>query len=568
MKAKLRNSRLPAWRRRWRNEHRARNVGRGPGPCRRPQDRHGRDPVRPARRARPADRRRLPARAGPERRQAGRTGRSTLVVEDDELKPDVALLKAKSLVERDEVDIVVGTVFSNMLQAIFKPVVQSETFLISPNAGPSTFAGQELQPVFLRHVLPEQPERRSQRHDRQRGRLRERRSLMVPNYQAGRDNARRLQADLRRAALVGRGLHPARPPGLLGRAGAGLHGGRRRALRLHARRHGRAPGQPVRCGGPQATAWRFTSVFTTDETTLPRPEGRRRSASCPRAPGRRTWTTPPIRPSSPPSRRSTATFRAPTPCPGLRRGQPDRQRPREKTGGDLSATRMRCARRSRPRTSTSVRGSFAFSNNHYPVQDFHLLEGGQARRRQVLDDGQAHDRHRLCRQLPRRVQACRKRRLALRVHSASGRVLPLRKADAVSFPDASADPVPERAPVRRAAVPDRGRADAGLRRHGVHQPRPRRAVHGRAPIWCLRLPAAHRELPRGGGAGAWPTALVLRPPAGAFCFPAPLSNGTTSTQVLATFGIIIFLNELAKVIFGPATLADRTCRSSSPPRSS
>ena len=61
-----------------------------------------------------------------------------LIVEDDELKPDVALLKATSLVEKDEVDFVVGTVFSNMLQAIFKPIVKSETFLISPNAGPST----------------------------------------------------------------------------------------------------------------------------------------------------------------------------------------------------------------------------------------------------------------------------------------------------------------------------------------------------------------------------------------------------------------------------------------------
>ena len=38
-----------------------------------------------------------------------------LIVEDDELKPDVALLKATSLIKRDEVDFVVGTVFSNPL---------------------------------------------------------------------------------------------------------------------------------------------------------------------------------------------------------------------------------------------------------------------------------------------------------------------------------------------------------------------------------------------------------------------------------------------------------------------
>ena len=39
-------------------------------------------------------------------------GKTTeLIIEDDELKPDVAISKAKSLVGRDKVDFVVGTVF-------------------------------------------------------------------------------------------------------------------------------------------------------------------------------------------------------------------------------------------------------------------------------------------------------------------------------------------------------------------------------------------------------------------------------------------------------------------------
>ena len=37
----------------------------------------------------------------------------------------------------------------------------------------------------------------------------------------------------------------------------------------------------------------------------------------------------------------------------------------------------------------------------------------------------------------------------------------------------------ERPPVRRHAVPDGRRPDAGLRRHGADQPRPRLALHGR-----------------------------------------------------------------------------------------
>ena len=83
--------------------------------------------------------------------KGGKLGGQTvqMFIEDDELKPDVALLKATNLIEREEVDIIVGTIFSNMLQAIFKPVVESETFLISPNAGPSTFAGKNCNPYFF-----------------------------------------------------------------------------------------------------------------------------------------------------------------------------------------------------------------------------------------------------------------------------------------------------------------------------------------------------------------------------------------------------------------------------------
>ncbi len=50
----------------------------------------------------------------------------TLVI-DDELKPDVALTKVGAALERDKVDFVAGMVFSNILQAIFRPVTESQT---------------------------------------------------------------------------------------------------------------------------------------------------------------------------------------------------------------------------------------------------------------------------------------------------------------------------------------------------------------------------------------------------------------------------------------------------------
>ena len=71
-----------------------------------------------------------------------------VVVADDELKPDGAVTKVKGLLERDKVDFVVGPIFSNILQAIHKPVTDNKTFLISPNAGPSSYAGKNCSPFF------------------------------------------------------------------------------------------------------------------------------------------------------------------------------------------------------------------------------------------------------------------------------------------------------------------------------------------------------------------------------------------------------------------------------------
>lgn len=121
--------------------------------------------------------------------KGGKLGGQTvkLVVQDDELKPDVARQKATELVERDHADFVVGTVFSNMLQAIFKPVVTSKTFLISPNAGPSTFAGKNCNPYFFATSYQnDQNAQVSGMIANQEGFKNA--YLMVPNYQAGRDN--------------------------------------------------------------------------------------------------------------------------------------------------------------------------------------------------------------------------------------------------------------------------------------------------------------------------------------------------------------------------------------------
>src|SRR5437660_1647790 len=109
-----------------------------------------------------------------------------VIVADDELKPDQAVAKVKAFVERDKVDFVVGPVFSNMLQAIMKPVTDSGTFLISPNAGTSNFAGKECNPnFFVTSYQNDQVFAVSGKHAQDSGIKKV--FLMAPNYQAGKD---------------------------------------------------------------------------------------------------------------------------------------------------------------------------------------------------------------------------------------------------------------------------------------------------------------------------------------------------------------------------------------------
>jgi branched-chain amino acid transport system substrate-binding protein len=117
-----------------------------------------------------------------------------IAVADDELKPDSAVTKVKGLLERDKVDFVVGPIFSNILQAIHKPVTDAKTFLISPNAGPSSYAGKNCSPFF--YVTSYQND---QVHEilgkvaQDRGYKRV--YVMVPNYQAGKDSAAGFKLD-------------------------------------------------------------------------------------------------------------------------------------------------------------------------------------------------------------------------------------------------------------------------------------------------------------------------------------------------------------------------------------
>ncbi len=110
-----------------------------------------------------------------------------IIVMDDEQRPDLAADDARELVERDQVDFVVGPIFSNILGAIHEPVTSSGTILISTNAGPSVYAGADCDPNFFATSY-----QNDQNHEVM-GAYAEREGytnvfLMAPNYQAGQDS--------------------------------------------------------------------------------------------------------------------------------------------------------------------------------------------------------------------------------------------------------------------------------------------------------------------------------------------------------------------------------------------
>ncbi len=291
-----------------------------------------------------------------------------LIVEDDELKPDVALLKAKSLLERDQVDFVVGTVFSNMLQAIFKPVVQSETFLISPNAGPSTFAGKNCNPYFFATSY------QNNQNAEVSGMIANDEGFknvfaMMPNYQAGRDNYEGFKKTFK-GTLTGEAFTP------LGHQDFSAELAQISTSGSDSLFTFMPGGMGVRLVKQFAAAglrdnMKFLSVFTTDETTLPAQQD---DAVGFYSAG--TWA-PDMKNDA--NKAFVEAFEAKYDyVPGSYAAQAFDtahliSSALEKTGGDLS-NKDAVREALEAADFTSVRGSFSFNNNHYPIQDFHMLQ--------------------------------------------------------------------------------------------------------------------------------------------------------------------------------------------------
>lgn len=72
-----------------------------------------------------------------------------LIIEDDGFKPPIGKQKVDKLVKRDQVDFIGGFIWSHVLLASKKSALDSGTFLISSNAGPSQIAGKQCDKNFF-----------------------------------------------------------------------------------------------------------------------------------------------------------------------------------------------------------------------------------------------------------------------------------------------------------------------------------------------------------------------------------------------------------------------------------
>jgi branched-chain amino acid transport system substrate-binding protein len=109
-----------------------------------------------------------------------------VIYEDDTQKPDVGVQKTQKLIESDKVDFVVGYIWSNVLLASLKPLVDSKTITVVTNAGASQLSGELCSPyVFSTSWNNDQTPEAMGIYMNQKGIKKA--FLIGPNYAAGKD---------------------------------------------------------------------------------------------------------------------------------------------------------------------------------------------------------------------------------------------------------------------------------------------------------------------------------------------------------------------------------------------
>jgi branched-chain amino acid transport system substrate-binding protein len=124
-----------------------------------------------------------------------------VIYEDDQQKPEVGKQKTEKLIQSDRVNFLTGYIWSNVLLASLKSAVDSETFIISANAGPSQIASELCSQWFFSTSW--QAEQIPQAIGEYLNQKKVRSVfLLAPNYAAGKDVLTGFKANFK-GAIVG-----------------------------------------------------------------------------------------------------------------------------------------------------------------------------------------------------------------------------------------------------------------------------------------------------------------------------------------------------------------------------
>jgi branched-chain amino acid transport system substrate-binding protein len=106
--------------------------------------------------------------------------------EDSQLKPDVATQIVQKLIERENVPIITGITFSNIMMAVHGPITEKGVFLIGSNAGPAPIAGARCSPYQF--IVSWQNDNQAEVVGAYANEKGYKKVIgMAPNYQAGKD---------------------------------------------------------------------------------------------------------------------------------------------------------------------------------------------------------------------------------------------------------------------------------------------------------------------------------------------------------------------------------------------
>ncbi|MBY5420069.1 ABC transporter substrate-binding protein [Rhizobium leguminosarum bv. viciae] len=110
----------------------------------------------------------------------------TVVTEDDAQKPELAVQIADKMIQSDNVDVLTGIVWSNLLMAVVPGAVAQGKFYVSTNAAPAALAGKNCNALYFNAAYQNDNLHEAMGEYANKGY--KKMFILAPNYPAGKDS--------------------------------------------------------------------------------------------------------------------------------------------------------------------------------------------------------------------------------------------------------------------------------------------------------------------------------------------------------------------------------------------